>query len=311
MLQPDSGSCWLSPALSALLHPAPARLDELLALLESPAALRQALSEIDAAPVSCRLRFLQHPQPYRCRLQPMLQANGAGLIQGVLEPETDQQALLKRWQAAQATMFSQLAHDVRNALSSVGGFSQLLRRRKLVSGEAESLIERIQQAAENAHQLLQEMTFSRDLVLSVLVPKDFETLLQGLLRSVASQARDKGLSFHSSLAAPLIPPAIPPALFERLLQQMLFNALRFTPAGGEIRLSLQHVRGGLRLGVSDTAPLIPAELSSRLFDKVMLREERAGSLDLYLARQIVEAFGGHIWYEGADCNQFYLELPLI
>lgn len=335
-----------SQALTRRLAPAePETLAALCALLDADSA-RQLLRSIESlrtevAQRSLLLRFKTGPETCVCRLESLGRDEQICLIQAQLTvagfgSESNSQAQgavsasqgqvhgvsigrpeLRGLQQARETIFNQLAHDLRNALSSVGGFSQLLRRRKLISGDAESLVDRIQQAAENAHQLLQEMFFARELSLSQTRPEVLETLVQDALRWVGIQSREKGLRFFSEVAPGLPASVIPPAVFERLLKQVLTNALKFTPAGGEIRLSVDAVDKVVRLRITDTAPTIPPELRAHLFDKVMLREQRAGGMELYLARQIVENFGGRIWFSAesgksdakASGNTFYLELP--
>ncbi|MEZ0374152.1 MAG: nitrogen regulation protein NR(II) [Candidatus Sericytochromatia bacterium] len=238
----------------------------------------------------------------------------ADLVEELLSPRRQTEARRSQMQQAQQELFNQLAHDVRNALSSVGGFSQLLRRRKLVSGEAEAVVGRIQQAAEEAHQLLQEMLFARELELGDASGDgklQLEQVIQDTLRWFGIQAREKELSFVGQVDQELPLPAIPPTWFERLLKQLLANALRFTPAGGEIRLRLSAPAGKLLLVVSDTGPGIPADMQPRLFEKAMLRDQRAGGMELYLAQQIVHQHGGRLWFEsnaGAGTT-FFLELP--
>lgn len=333
-----------SQALARRLAPAePATLAALCGLLDADSA-RQLIQAIDSLRIeisqrSLLLRFETGPETCVCRLESLGRDEKICLIQAQLTVAGfggESKALglvsasqahvrgaslgrpeLRGLQQARETIFNQLAHDLRNALSSVGGFSQLLRRRKLISGDAESLVDRIQQAAENAHQLLQEMFFARELSLGQTRPEMLEALVQDALRWVGIQSREKGLRFSSEVAPGLPASVIPPAVFERLLKQVLANALKFTPAGGEIRLSVEAADKVIRLRISDTAPTIPAELRAHLFDKVMLREQRAGGMELYLARQLVENFGGRIWFSAesgktgakASGNTFYLELP--
>ncbi|MEZ0375149.1 MAG: PAS domain S-box protein [Candidatus Sericytochromatia bacterium] len=263
--------------------------------------------------------FIRPGQPARMLQVTLIPLPGSSqrvcyLVEELHAPRRQAEARRSQMQQAQQELFNQLAHDVRNALSSVGGFSQLLRRRKLVSGEAEAVVGRIQQAAEEAHQLLQEMLFARELELGDASGDgklQLEQVIQDTLRWFGIQAREKELSFVGQVDQELPLPAIPPAWFERLLKQLLGNALRFTPAGGEIRLRLSAPAGKLLLVVSDTGPGIPADMQPRLFEKVMLRDQRAGGMELYLAQQIVHQHGGRLWFEsnaGAGTT-FFLELP--
>ena len=95
---------------------------------------------------------------------------------------------------------------------------------------------------------------------------------------------------------------------ERRVKQVLFNllsnALKFTPEGGRVELSLLSQNGFLAISVVDTGIGIPREELARIFEAFYQIKGRsnpakvAGSgLGLSLARQIVELHGGRIWAE--------------
>jgi two-component system heavy metal sensor histidine kinase CusS len=102
-------------------------------------------------------------------------------------------------------------------------------------------------------------------------------------------------------------------MLRRTLANLLDNALRFTPAGGAIRVRL---RPG-QVSVENQGPAIPAEQLPRLFDRFHHREaaQREGQgvhagLGLAICRSIVQAHGGRIRAESADgWTRLIIELP--
>ncbi|MDR2307082.1 MAG: heavy metal sensor histidine kinase [Paucimonas sp.] len=103
-------------------------------------------------------------------------------------------------------------------------------------------------------------------------------------------------------------------MLRRALSNLLDNALRYTPAGGEIRVSLTS---GIRIVVANTGPAIAPPLLERLFDRFYRADpaRQAGSsehagLGLAITRSIVQAHGGTI---RAQCEggwtRFMIELP--
>jgi signal transduction histidine kinase len=298
-----------SPELARLLDPVKDLIGLYDCLLPASAqALQQALQRLE--PLELELHFSKFGL-YQCWLQPLC-------IQG--EPVLVQAWLLELPHLEpRDELFNLLAHDVRNALSSIGGFSQLLKRRGLVSEEAGQLVERMQLAASNAHQLLQEMLFAYELKPDARIqPAHLAVKLEATLRWFAIQAREKDISFETQIAEPLPVPAISPDWLERLLKQLLDNALKFTPAGGRIGLALTAYdspadgKKRARFAVSDTGSGIPAERQARIFAKTAARDQPGGGLGLYLVQQIVQQHGGSVWLESdARGSTFLLELPAL
>ena len=107
------------------------------------------------------------------------------------------------------------------------------------------------------------------------------------------------------------------ALLHRALSNLIDNALRFTPRGGEQRLSAAQQGARVRIEVANQGPEIPAAQRERLFDRFYRADparreggtEHAG-LGLAIARSIVQAHGGAIHCESAEgWTRFILEFP--
>jgi|SRR5579859_1019066 len=101
-------------------------------------------------------------------------------------------------------------------------------------------------------------------------------------------AEEKEVAFSLSLAeAPLI--AGDRDLLSELISNLVDNALKFTPAGGRVRLSLETGPGGLILAVTDTGPGIPPELHEAVFQR-FFRSDASRSIEGYgLGLSLVDA----------------------
>lgn len=107
---------------------------------------------------------------------------------------------------------------------------------------------------------------------------------------------------------------------QQALVNVLDNALKHAPAGGEIRIRLERTPGGdrFRLGVEDDGPGIPVTERDRVFDAFHrlggeLRRETPGiGIGLTIVRHLVEAHGGRVWIEEATGGgtRCVMELPL-
>ncbi|AUX41670.1 uncharacterized protein SOCE26_030920 [Sorangium cellulosum] len=105
---------------------------------------------------------------------------------------------------------------------------------------------------------------------------------------------------------------------ERVLQvlsNLLGNALKFTPQGGQVTLSVDREGTMARFAVADTGPGIPREDLASLFERFWKGEtpgKQGTGLGLYIAKGIVDAHGGHIWVESevGHGTRFTFTLPI-
>jgi signal transduction histidine kinase len=100
----------------------------------------------------------------------------------------------------------------------------------------------------------------------------------------------------------------------QVINNLLDNAIRLTPAGGQIVLRSEAVHDGVRLSVSDTGPGIEPHEIPHLFDRFWQgQRNRRGSsgLGLAIAKGIVEAHAGQLWVESTPGHgsTFFILLP--
>lgn len=135
---------------------------------------------------------------------------------------------------------------------------------------------------------------------------DGRQLLTDVREAFASQAHEAQIGLAVDVAGPLPPLLADPQRIGQVLGNLLANALRHTPAGGQITLGAEPSPEGdaLRLWVADTGVGIAVEDLPRIFDRfwrgdpARSHEAGAGSgLGLAIAKSLVEAHGGRIWAE--------------
>lgn len=104
----------------------------------------------------------------------------------------------------------------------------------------------------------------------------------------------------------------------QVVNNLLGNALKFTPDGGTVTIRVSQHPAHVLVSVADTGIGIPAALQPRLFERFTparrpgLRGEKTNGLGLYLAKTIVELHRGTLWVdspENGGCT-FYIRLPL-
>ena len=103
-----------------------------------------------------------------------------------------------------------------------------------------------------------------------------------------------------------------------MLQNLLDNAVQYTPAGGRIIVRARADEGAVVITVSDTGIGIPQAEQERIFerfyrvDAARSREAGGTGLGLAIARHIVEAHGGRIWAESTvgQGSDFHFSVPV-
>jgi signal transduction histidine kinase len=104
----------------------------------------------------------------------------------------------------------------------------------------------------------------------------------------------------SNRIAPSIALEADVVLMRRALENIVDNALRYTPVSGKIELWCDPTPEGIEVRVGNSGPSIPAEDREKIFDK-FVQARRSGranfGLGLYFCRLVAEAHGGRIWVE--------------
>ncbi len=132
-------------------------------------------------------------------------------------------------------------------------------------------------------------------------PTDVSGLAQRVVERFQPQALAQQVSLVIRLpAAPLADAALDPIRVEQILTNLLSNAMRYTPSGGQIEVAIDATPSSVELSVHDTGPGIPNEDLPFIFgrfyrvDKSRNRAEGGSGLGLSIARQLARAHDGDL-----------------
>lgn len=218
---------------------------------------------------------------------------------------------------------SNVSHELRTPLTSIAGSLGLL-----AGGAAGQMPDKAAQLIGIAHSNSQRLVrLINDLL-------DIEKLESGQmtlviapldLRDIALRSIDNVRGFADDLAVTLRLSEGPPVPVrgdtDRLIQvvvNLLSNAVKFSPAGGEVVISVKPETRTAHLSIRDHGTGIPDEFHSRIFSKFAqagssdTRAKGGTGLGLSIAREIAERHGGRLWFESApgDGATFHMDLPL-
>lgn len=224
-------------------------------------------------------------------------------------------------------MTNMLIHDLRSPLTVLISGLELIRM-EVAGGNMEAVGEVMALARQGGERMLRLVNNLLDIsrlesgqMPVNLQPVEVRPLLQEVADRLALPAEQAGITLEIA-AEPGLPPLLAdPYLLDRVVHNLLDNAIKFTPDGGQVRLwarlDPQHEPASLLIGVTDTGPGIPLHAQSRLFQKFQQIDPEAGrrrgtGLGLPFCKRAVEAHGGQIWVESetGKGSTFVMRLPV-
>jgi signal transduction histidine kinase len=144
---------------------------------------------------------------------------------------------------------------------------------------------------------------------------DFDVLVSEAVEGFRTAAEEAGVKLTTAVPSDLPLLDVDPVRMREVLQNLISNALRYTPRGGGVRVSAgaEPQRGVVRVAVTDTGSGIPEDVLPHVFDRfVKSAESRGSGLGLAIARNLVRAHGGEIGAESrsGQGTTIWFELPI-
>jgi len=222
----------------------------------------------------------------------------------VLRDVTEEQAL------AQAREFitETLVHDLRSPMSAVLGALNVIEE-TCQEKEDKQLYRAIEIADHGARRGLRLVEAMLDIARlesnedkSCLEAVDLSALTGEVIEEFTSQCHHYGLTLLTNITEECSHVLADPLKVSRILANLLDNAIKFTPRGGEINISTCLVGDEVQICVHDTGPGVPAEYADKLFERFsqvpgQIGRRRGLGLGLAFCKLAVEAQGGRIWVE--------------
>lgn len=235
-----------------------------------------------------------------------------------------QQRELARLNATKDKFFSIISHDVRNQFNLLVGYSGMLNDsyddysdedRKEYIGELASASKRTHKLFEN---LVHWAKMQRGGMSLNPIFLNLSILINQVILSVEAEARQKDIEIYAELGKDNDLHA-DKNMTELILRNLVSNAIKFTPDGGEIRISNIPDGDYMEIAVSDTGMGMDKDRIETLFRLDVnqstpgTNEEKGTGLGLILCKDFVEQHGGKIWAESVPGmgSRFIFTLPRI
>ena len=217
-------------------------------------------------------------------------------------------------------MTADIAHDLRTPLSIILGHAEALSDGVLPPSQ--ETFEVLHDESKRLERLVSDL---RTLSLAdagelTMTPRAVSpsALLERALIAHSPKAQQKQINISLDAPNDLADVYVDPDRMAQVLDNLLSNAIRYTPENGRIQLSAQQNHDTIQLQVEDNGPGMTTEETKHVFDrfyradKSRQRQDDGGSgLGLAIAKSIVVAQNGRIWAEGklGEGTSFIIELP--
>lgn len=217
---------------------------------------------------------------------------------------------IKRLERVRSDLVANVSHELRTPLTAIRGYVEtLLYAPPREAAERQQFLEIIDRHSERLTRLTEDLLTLSDLesgkAQMTLQPTDAAQLVQRVLEIFWERAHKKAIRLLHVIEPGLPLIAADPDRLQQLLINLIDNAVKYTPAGGQVTVAAaQRIEGlSLELSVSDTGPGIPEKdlprLTERFYrvDKARSRELGGTGLGLAIVKHIVQAHRGELKFE--------------
>jgi signal transduction histidine kinase len=229
-------------------------------------------------------------------------------------------AELAAQQKLRSEFLTTVAHELRTPLTAGTGYLQLVNSGAVPPAQASQFLEAVSNNLDTVVHLVNNILFLQELE---LITPEFKPLAIGevvlkAVEEIAKRASEGGLTVNTQIQQKLPQVMGDAGGLSRAISALLDNAVKFSPAGGEINIRIQANDGAVRIEIGDPGigfPMEQLEDVCRPFTRV---EETGGhlfggvGLGIPIAKQVVESHGGHIEIE-SEVNKgstFTVVLPV-
>jgi two-component system phosphate regulon sensor histidine kinase PhoR len=229
---------------------------------------------------------------------------------------------LKELEKIRQDFVANVSHELRTPLTTIKGYTETLLDGALNEKVAPQFLQVIQKHADRLTKIVEDL-----LTLSKIESKEFHLkverlslseLIDGVIDFATEMAEKKKISISRSEVPSSLAVEADRTYIEQILFNLLDNAIKYTPEGGRVSISvIEKDQGEIQFSIEDNGIGIPKDDIHRVFerfyrvDKGRSQELGGTGLGLSIVKHLVQAHGGRVWVESqlGKGSIFYFTLP--
>ncbi len=231
--------------------------------------------------------------------------------------------ILTQVEELKGNFLSLVTHDLKTPVARIQGLAEVIKRKsgdRLLPLDLQSL-DKIMESTEELNRFISSILELSKLesgrITLQLESKDINGLIEKTVESFRAQARMRGIKITTDLE-PLFPIKLDASLIQKVVNNLIDNALKYSPAGSTVRVETRDAGNSIEVAVTDEGVGLSPSDQEQLFSKFHrvkksdLTAETSGSgLGLYLSKFFIEAHRGHIHVESQEGigSRFKIVLP--
>ena len=231
---------------------------------------------------------------------------------------------IRRLERIRQDFVANVSHELRTPVASIKGYSETLLDGALDDKvHARDFIQTIHSDSNRLANLIDDLLdlskIESGKMDMIFLPLALKPVVQRIIGILEQSAREKSLVIRYEIPDPAPQVLADERRLAQVLLNLLDNAVKYTPAGGSIKIDTRESDKFLQVNISDTGIGIPAEDLTRIFerfyrvDKARSRELGGTGLGLSIVRNIISAHGGEVWVrsEYGRGSTFSFTLPKV
>ena len=197
------------------------------------------------------------------------------------------------------TLIADISHQTKTPIANILLYTQLLREQSLPE-ESQPCVDSLECQSRKLQSLIDALVKTSRLESGIIALRtsagNLASVIQSAISQLAPKAEEKGISIVAeSKDADAV---FDPKWTEEAIFNLLDNAVKYTPSGGGVRISVTSYELFSAVHISDTGPGIPEEEQPKVFQRFYRgmehQNEEGVGIGLYLVRQIAEGQGGYV-----------------